>query len=354
MRTFSALLLVAASAWAQVAPKPPQGRTPETIDYGKPDQYAKIPKKDGDAELIRKLAAPLKDKDPEQTFRNIHAMIARVPHVPEGWKAEYRDFGRLMKGFDHTGCASHALLFANLARACGIPAIYVNSARHEWIRNYVAKGERGSFSGHVFLEVFVGGKWKLLDAQGMRIWDAHDTADPELPGGLLAYERGWDHYAMVNSTRRDDFIKEALYRWQGFDVTKLRRNENEGRSLLPETFAITIAGEWKVLAKRTQVKTSFDRGYWEEWKPKIRGKILWVTSFGGRVDIPKEEADAWLPMPLAQLRERARAGRSGVEQRRLDDGTLVVLLYAPGWNELMSLIWSADLEQIRCDFARQE
>lgn len=351
MRTLCALLVVAAAAWSQ-APKPPLDRTPETIDYKKPEPYAKIPERDGDAALIRKLAAPLKDKDPEQTFRNIHAFIARIPHVPEGWEPDYRDFGKLIPWFDHTDCASHALLFCNLARACGIPAVYVKSSRHEWIRNYVATGERGDFSGHVFLEVFVDGKWKLLDAQGMQIWDAYDAADPELPGGLLAYEKGWDHYAMVHSTRRDEFIKEDLYRWQGFDVTKLRKNENHGRRLLPETFAITLAGEYKLLAERTQVSMAFDRGFWEEWKPKIKGKILFVTSMAGRTDIPEAEADAWLPIPLAELAKEARAGKSAVKQRRLDDGTLVVLLYAPGWNELMSLIWSTDLEQIRCDFAK--
>lgn len=79
---------------------------------------------------------------------------------------------------------------------------------------------------------------------------------------------------------------------------------------------------------------------------------LFVTSMAGRTDIPEAEADAWLPMPLAQLAREAREGKSGVEERRLDDGTLVVLLYAPGWNELMSLLWATDLERIRCDFAK--
>jgi hypothetical protein len=353
MRNASVMLLLAASAFAQAAPRPPPDRKPETIDYKNPERYAEIPDRDGDAALIRKLAAPLREKDAENTFRNIHAFIARVPHVPEGWENEHRDFGRLMQGFDHSGCASHALLFANLARACGIPAVYVKSSRHDWIRGFVAKGETGSFAGHVFLEVLVDGKWKLLDAQGMRIWDEYDPADPELPGGLLAYEKGWDHHAMVHSTRRDDFIREALHRWHGFDVRKLRKNEAPGRALLPEVFAITLAGEWEDLAERTRVTMSFDHGYWEEWKPKVKGKILLVTSIGGRTDIPEAEAAAWLPLPLGKLRDEARAGRTGVEKRRLDDGTLVVLLYAPGRAELMALIWSTDLEKIRCDFARR-
>ncbi len=348
-----ALLLFAGAAFAQAAPRPPPDRKPETIDYGKPQRYAEIPERDGDVALIRKLAAPLEEKDAENTLRNIHAFLARVPHVPEGWENEHRDFGRLMKGFDHDGCASHALLFASLSRACGIPSVYVKSSRHDWIRGFVAKGETGSFAGHVFLEILVDGKWKLLDAQGMRIWDEYDPADPELPGGLLAYEKGWDHYAMVHSTRRDDFIKEALHRWHGFDTRKLRKNAAPGRALLPEVYAITLAGEWEDLGERTRVTYSFDRGYWEDGKARAKGNILLVTSIGGRTDIPEKEAEAWLPMPLGKLGEAARAGMSGVEKRRLDDGTLVVLLYAPGRAELMALIWSTDLEKIRCDFARR-
>ena len=344
------LLGAAVVVRADGAPLPPDGRTPEKVDYATPDRYVRIPEKDGDQALIKKTAAPLKDKDAEQTFRNIHAFIARLPHVPERWEAEYRDFGKLLPGFDHTGCACHALLFATLARACGIPAIYVKSSRHEWIRGYVATGERGGFDGHVFLEVLVGGRWKLLDAQGMQIWDAYDTSDPELPGGLLAYEKGWDHYAMVHSTRRDEFIKEALARWKDFDVSKLRKNETPGRALLPEVFAITVGGEWELLTKRTQMSMTFDRGYWKEWAPKVKGKILLVTSIAGRVGIPDAEVEAWLPPPPGA--KAARASASELRTRRLDDGTLVVLLSAPGWNELMALIWSTDFEQIRCDFAR--
>jgi hypothetical protein len=349
-----ALLVAVAVAWAGGAPLPPDGRTPEKIDYAQPDKYVRIPEQDGDGALIKKTAAPLKDKDAEQTFRNIHAFIARVPHVPEGWEAEYRDFGKLLQGFDHTGCACHALLFANLARACGIPTVYIKSSRHEWIRGFVATGERGGFDGHVFLEVFVGDRWKLLDAQGMRIWDTYDASDPELPGGLLAYEKGWDHFAMVHSTRRDLFIKEALERWKGFDVSKLRKNETPGRALLPEVFAITVGGEWELLTKRTQMSMTFDRGYWKEWAPKVKGKILLVTSIAGRVGIPDAEAEAWLPAPPPQGGKDARAPTSGLRTRRLNDGTLVVLLFAPGWNELMALIWSTDFEQIRCDFAKSK
>lgn len=342
-------LVLGVSALGQDVVPAPEGRVPETIEYGKPKRYARIAKSAGDEAHIRKLAAPLKADRAEQTLRRIGAFVSdEVPHVPvDEWRAEPQDFDALVRGFDHRGCASHALVFANLARACGIPAVYVKSTRHEWIREYVATGKTGNFSGHVFLEVYVDGKWKLLDAQGMRIWDDYDVKDPELPGGLLAYEKGWDHYAMVHSARRDLYIKEATRRWRGFDVSKLRKNKASGRSLLRPAYAVTLSGEWRVLADRIPGLCSFDRGYWKQTIPKVRGNLLVVTSMGGRVEVPRDEAKAWLPVPLEQLATDAVAGKSSVRTRRLDDGTLVVLVAAPDWNALMSLIWRTKFASLR-------
>lgn len=338
-------LLLPAVCLADGAPKPPAGRTPEVIDYAAPERYARIPAADGDEATIRRLAGPLCDDDPEQTIRNVYGFVAgRVPHLPSrGWDPDFRRFEPLLEGFDHTGCAEYALLFANLLRAAGVPAVYVKSAKHDWIRTFVATGATGAFDGHVFLEVHYGGRWRLLEDQGLRVWDDYDPADPELPGGYLAYEKGSDAFAMVHSTRRDRFRDEAVARWSGFDPSRLRRSDAPGRRLLPGAHAITLASEWKVLGERLAGLRSFDGPHWATSKGACRGQVLFVTSFGGTVGIPASEVPDWLPVTLDQLREDRAAGRSLVRTRTLDDGTRVVLLSAPGWSELMALIWTTDL-----------
>jgi len=347
------LLLAPLPSEAREEPSPPKGRAPATIDYEKPAVYAKIPKSAGDSTRIRKLAAPLKARNAEETLRNIHVfLVSKVPQVPEGgWRADHWNFDRLVQGFDHDGCASHALVFANLARACGIPVVYIKSSRHTWIREYVATGKTGSFSGHVFLEVHVDGKWRLLDAQGMRIWDRYDPGDLELPGGLLASEKGWDHYEMVHSTRRDDYIREAKARWKGFDVSTLRKNENPGRALLPRAHAVTLGDEWKVLSQRLSNLRSFDLGYWQKMIGNVKQGLFIVTSMGGRVEVPRNEVGNWLPVSLEQLEKEFKAGKSSVRTRLLDDGTLVVLVSAPGLADLMRLIWKTDFEKMRAEHA---
>jgi len=226
VRSLIALSLVTAFIAGDVLVKAPAGRKLETVDHSKPKRCLTIGKKTGNAAAIKKLAAPLKAEDLEQTLRNICAFVAAVPHLPQRtWLPDHQDFGTLVEGFDQKDCARHGLLFGSLVRASGIPTVYVKSMRHDWIRKFVATGETGGFSGHVFLEVHIGGKWKLVDAQGMRIWDEYDPDDPELPGGLLAYEKGTDYFAMVHSPRRDLFKQEATQRFAGLDVAKLKQND---------------------------------------------------------------------------------------------------------------------------------
>jgi transglutaminase superfamily protein len=349
MRLLPVLLFASLASLAPHASGAPPERAPEAIDYSRPDRYVAIPASAGRMTKLRAVAKELKDKDPDRVIRNVHAFVAsRVPHVPDRtWRPDHQDAATLLGGFDHADCARHGLVFGSLLRACGVPVVYVKSMRHDWIRTYVSTGKTGSFSGHVFLEVHIRGKWRLLDAQGMRIWDDHDPTNLDLPGGLLAYEKGRDHFAMVHSTRRNLYIEEAKARWSEFDVSALKRNDAPGRRLLPQVWAITLDDEWKALAERIPGLSSFNRPVWGTKRKEIHGGILIVTSMGGRVGIPDEDVPEWLPASLKQLKKQHEAGKTGLLAGKRPDGTVVLLLAAPGRNELMQLIWSTDFAKLR-------
>jgi len=349
VRAAAVLSLVAALAASDALVPPPAGRKQEKIDHSKPARCLVIGAKTGNAAAIEKLAQPLRAEDPEQTLRNVCAFVAAVPHLPQRqWLPDHQDFATLAEGFDERDCARHALLFGTLTRACGIPTVYVKSMRHTWIREFVASGATGHYSGHVFLEVHIAGKWKLVDAQGMRIWDEYDPTDAELPGGLLAYEKGIDNYAMVHSTRRDLFKSEATARFARFDVAKLVKKESPARPLLRPIHGLTLELEWNPLGERNPGMPTFNAAAWPEKRDAVRGDVLVITSMGGRVALPDEDIKTWLPVTKKQLAAGFAARKSGVHTRELKDGTLVVLLAAPGWNELMALIWSTDFIQHRC------
>ncbi len=351
MRVLLVLMLLAATAFGADGPvvAPPKGRKVAVVDHSKPKACLAIAKKTGKTTAIKKVAAALKADDDVQTLRNIHAHIASLPHIPHrGWLPDHQDFATLSNGFDQNDCARHALLFGSLTRAAGIPTVYVKSMRHTWIRTFVETGETGSFSGHVFLELYIDGTWRLLDAQGMRLWDEYDPAVPELPGGLLAYEKGIDYVAMVHSTQRDQFIEEAKQRFADVKLDRLRPNSIEPRRLLRDIFALTLVTEWKALGERVSGMPTFNVHAWPEKRDTVRGNVLVVTSMGGRVGLPDDEIDDWLPLSKKQLAADFAARKSGVHTRTLEDGTLVVLLAAPGWHELHGLIATTPFVTYRC------
>ncbi|MBI5030479.1 MAG: transglutaminase domain-containing protein [Chloroflexi bacterium] len=62
-----------------------------------------------------------------------------------------------------SGCHDWALVYASLVRELGYPAVLVDAAGVSWAKRFRA-GQKGSYLGHVFVEVFVAGKWVLIDS----------------------------------------------------------------------------------------------------------------------------------------------------------------------------------------------
>jgi hypothetical protein len=60
------------------------------------------------------------------------------------------------------GCHSLALIISSVLREFGFPAIMIETADVQWGYNY-HNGSTQNFAGHVMSEVYVGGKWILLD-----------------------------------------------------------------------------------------------------------------------------------------------------------------------------------------------
>lgn len=100
------------------------------------------------------------------------------------------------------GCAEHALEFGCLARACSIPTIWVKSLDVPWIKNYVKTRNFDGGSGHVYLEVFLGARWCLLDATQDELFEEYDRTQRILPGldvERYAYDKGGDARELVLS-----------------------------------------------------------------------------------------------------------------------------------------------------------
>jgi hypothetical protein len=79
------------------------------------------------------------------------------------------------------GCHDHGLVYAAVARELGYPALMTRTASIAWVKRFQA-GEQGPHVGHVFVEVFLDGKWVLIDStNGWYLEDGYDPADPVIP-----------------------------------------------------------------------------------------------------------------------------------------------------------------------------
>jgi len=89
------------------------------------------------------------------------------------------------------GCSDFALAELALFRAMGFEARLALSANVKWIalwrENPLAIG-----NGHSFIEVFLDGRWHLVDPTYFILYDGYDPKQNNLPSGEIAMARGRD------------------------------------------------------------------------------------------------------------------------------------------------------------------
>jgi len=98
-----------------------------------------------------------------------------------------------------SGCHDWALVYASIARDLGYPAVMIDTAGVSWAKRFRA-GEKGGYVGHVFVEVFVAGKWVLVDStNNWYVDDGYDPANAFIPlkmgsetEGLFVMRKGVD------------------------------------------------------------------------------------------------------------------------------------------------------------------
>ena len=66
-------------------------------------------------------------------------------------------------------------------RPLGYPAVMARTTSIAWVQQFQA-GEEGPHVGHVFVEVYLGDEWILIDStNGWYLDDGYDPADPIIP-----------------------------------------------------------------------------------------------------------------------------------------------------------------------------
>jgi hypothetical protein len=97
-------------------------------------------------------------------------------------------------------------------------------------RGFVDSSSLGSSdggSGHVYLEIFLKRRWRLLDATQDQLFDEYDSSQRLLPGQSVeryAYDKGGNARELVLSLDWEPWKEETKAFFRGFDLGELGRS----------------------------------------------------------------------------------------------------------------------------------
>jgi transglutaminase-like putative cysteine protease len=308
----------------------------DRVDYAHPEKYLGLPATLGTKAGIEKIAGEVRGATPRDKLAGIGAWIDAHLTYDASTFDRWRDVDELVSDRTFGGCADHAELFGAIARACGIPTVWVKSLDLDWIAWFRAHpDEPKGWNGHVFVEVHVDGKWRLYDASQKVLYEDYDVRQRILPGHRLAYDKGGDPYELLLSTRWDDWRKQTRRFVQTLDISlvpvgeapKPPIDDPPGRTYVAATHP---AWQWVVdrcNALHLTMGSLSGNGGWERWLPSARRGILIVPAVNGKTVLP-ETYWPLLPVQPPQMTEALGGKPSAVVRRKAADGTDVVLVMA--------------------------
>ena len=261
---------------------------------------------------------------PDEKLRAIGAWIDGRLKLREADAYAWRNVDQLLSDGTYGSCADHSVLFGSLSRAVGIPTVWVKTMDADWIREFVrGDGKVTSWRGHVFLEVFIRGKWMLLDAIELTLQEDYDPRQRILPGGRYAYDKGAEPYSLVLSLRSELWRRQTAAYFRGFDLALLpvppgdRLHDKNaaigGAQLAPPVYVVADGPyyQWVVdrcLALGIPVGSSFNSDFDAQLARAVRHTLV-VALVGDRLVLPEK----YWPRTDRDLRRQpsAATGRDG-------------------------------------------
>lgn len=210
----------------------------DSIDYTTPTKYLEIPSSLGSRAEITTRAFNLKGDSDVATIRNILNWMDRNLKYNGDKAYAWRNYDDVIREKTYGGCADQGIVCGVLLKAAGIPAIWVKTMDVPWIWDFKKGRPFNSWSGHVFLELYVDGKWMLLDPGARMLYKNYSANARILPGNRFAYHKGNDPKEMIMSLQWDQWKRQTEEYFRGLDESLLPVDANGGTSLMPRTFVV--------------------------------------------------------------------------------------------------------------------
>jgi hypothetical protein len=300
------LMLLATAVFAEVP-------SVDRIDYGNPHQYLAFPDSLGNRAVILEQASKLKGTSDSETIRNVLVWMDQTLKYDGKEPYRWRNYDDMMRERIYAGCADQGIVCGVLLKGAGIPAVWVKTMDVGWIWDFKKGRPFQSWSGHVFLEVFVNRKWSLLDPGGKTLYQDYSPKMRILPGRRFAYDKGNDPKAMIVSSQWEPWKKQTTEYFQHFDNALLPVDERGGTSLVREAYVVGNSPFYQALTAMAvesglHVAKSFNTGY-ETLLPQAKGNVLLIEVHKGKPIVPPAVLERYYPNALAGISRPAKSIR---------------------------------------------
>ena len=257
----------------------------EAIDYASPQKYKSISESLGDVQAITQQAQALKGDSDRKTLTNILNWMETELKYDETRAYEWRNYETVVTEKCYASCADQATTCGALLQGAGIPTVWVKTMDIDWIWAFKRNGPPQTWSGHVYLEVYLDGKWVLLNPGEFRIYDNYSTDARILPGNRFAYHKGVDPFEMVMSLQWDEWKAQTTTYFTNLDESLLPVDPNSHSDLRERCFVIGNSPYYQVLehlARQQGLKLgrSFNTGY-ETFLPQAKGHTIIIETHDG-------------------------------------------------------------------------
>jgi len=289
------LLLYALSTGLLWAGQPQFG----SIDYANPSKYLAWPDSLGDRTAMHAQAASLKADTDLETIRRVLSWMDKTLRY-DGQKAYvWRNFDDVIREKAYGGCADQGMVCGVLLKAAGIPAVWVKTMDVNWIWDFKKGRPFQSWSGHVFVEVWVDHKWMLLDPGGKLLYQEYSPQARILPGNRFAYDKGNDPKAMIMSLQWEEWKRQTEAYFRDLDESLLPVDSAGGTDLGVTAFVAGNSPYYQEMSRIAAeagltVKKSFNFNF-DTYLPQAHGHVLLVETHNGTPIVPLDLLEKYFP-----------------------------------------------------------
>ena len=280
----------------------------DSINYSTPKSYLEIPTSLGNIDAILKQADQLKGRNDRATIRKVLEWMEGNLKCDPQKAYKWRNYDDVISESCYASCADQAIVCGVLLKGAGIPTVWVKTMDTSWIWEFKKGREPGTWSGHVFLEVYVDGRWALLDPGAKLLYENYWPKNRILPGNRFAYHKGVDPKEMVLSLQWEDWKDQTRQYFTKLDASLLPIDTASARSLVPQAFFVGNSPYYQTLTQMATSKgliprASFNCQY-ETHLPQAKGHTLLIETHDGVPIVPLDELEKVFPNASMGLDEQ--------------------------------------------------